>query len=981
MKIGLKITLSFSSIVLLTAAVGLLTSHISKKALVEAVGENSAVLAKQIMNNIERNIFYTYELFDQYAKDIYLQKFLEQANQDFDVMPDRELFIEEQERLWRSMAKESSSEFMQVLMNNSQAKSFKDRMQYYEEHNEHKLIGEIFVTNKYGVNVAQTNRTSDYRQDDEDWWQKAKAEGAFVGDYEFDESSGIYSIPFAIRVEDENGGFLGVIKIIYNFDDIIQIVNSIKEMSGHPSANYLLINNKGEVILATEVHDYDDDEFSQILMDVRNSQYDSDYYIKEANDHEEEELYAFAVSKGYRYLRNLGWTLVIEYETEEVLTSVEHVQSLILMVTSIAMILSIILGFLINRSVGVPLSELEKIADEIGKGNLEVPINIRGKNEVGRLAKAFKEMMLNLQKVTTSYDRLDIEVQERRKVEEDLRSSEERSRAIVETANDAFITMDDQGIIVQWNKKAEEMFGWAKHESLNKNLFELIIPLKYRQVYIQELKYYMATGESKFLNQTIEAQVLHRDEHVFPVEITIWLTELKGKHQFNAFIRDMTNRKKAEDRFKALLEATPDALVIINDEGKIVLTNKQAGKLFGYDRKDLIEKPLEYLLPEHFRSIHPHHRKEYFQSPTTRQMGTKELELKALHHRGHEFPVDVSLSPLEMTDGFFVISAIRDISQRKQEEKEMRAMNERLAIKGEESLKMFSELQEAHEQLKEAQAQVLQSEKLASIGQLAAGVAHEINNPVGFISSNLQTLEEYAAHYLKILRIVDNLKKALEVEDNAKAKKLLGEMKAFEEEVNLNFMINDMEGLLEESRQGLERVKKIVLDLRTFARDDKGEMEHVSIIEVIESILGIVHNEIKYKAEIIKDYGSDPLPLVRCNAQRIGQVFMNIIVNAAQAIEDKGKIYITITYDQSYVFIAIRDTGKGISKDKVLRIFEPFYTSKPVGQGTGLGLSISYEIVKKYQGDIKVISEEGQGTTFTIILPILNELNISEREA
>ncbi len=269
---------------------------------------------------------------------------------------------------------------------------------------------------------------------------------------------------------------------------------------------------------------------------------------------------------------------------------------------------------------------------------------------------------------------------------------------------------------------------------------------------------------------------------------------------------------------------------------------------------------------------------------------------------------------------------------------------------------------------KKLETMIFHAEKMAAVGQLAAGVAHEINNPVGFISNNLEMLEQYVGDYAKILRMVENLKKGIEEDNLEKIKHILKDISAFEKEINLDYVINDLSKLLQHTQRGIERIQKIVLDLRTFAREDNDTVEFVKIEEVIDNILNIVYNEIKYKAELKKNYGDTPL--VKGNTQRLGQVFINLLVNAVQAIEDKGVIEIA-TYQQGrHVCVEVSDTGKGISQEHLKKIFDPFFTTKPIGQGTGLGLSVSYEILKKHGGEMKVQSKVGQGTVFTVVLPL-----------
>lgn len=285
-----------------------------------------------------------------------------------------------------------------------------------------------------------------------------------------------------------------------------------------------------------------------------------------------------------------------------------------------------------------------------------------------------------------------------------------------------------------------------------------------------------------------------------------------------------------------------------------------------------------------------------------------------------------------------------------------------------ETTQMFDNLKESHEQLRQAQLQLMHSEKLASIGQLAAGVAHEINNPVGFISSNMEVLEEYIGNYTGIIKIIEDLKRQIMSGETEEARLTVLKLGKFEEEINLDYIMSDVNNLLDQSARGLDRIKKIITDLRAFAREDSEEaMESVKVEGVIDSVLSIVQNEIKYKAELSREYADTPP--VRCNAQRLGQVFINLLVNASQAMKKKGEIIVRTGLQGESVRIDVIDTGEGIAEGNLRKIFDPFFTTKPVGQGTGLGLSISYEIIKKHGGEILVQSKVGEGTTFTVILP------------
>jgi signal transduction histidine kinase len=275
----------------------------------------------------------------------------------------------------------------------------------------------------------------------------------------------------------------------------------------------------------------------------------------------------------------------------------------------------------------------------------------------------------------------------------------------------------------------------------------------------------------------------------------------------------------------------------------------------------------------------------------------------------------------------------------------------------------YERIKQTNNRLEEAQNQLLQSEKMASIGQLAAGVAHEINNPIGFVSSNLGSLRGYVEPIFDLLALLkDQPREALPAE-------LRDALVRLDKAVDLEFVQEDLPQLLNESEDGLLRVKKIVQDLKDFSRVDHADWQDADLNAGLDSTLNVVMNEVKYKAEVRKDYGV--LPPVRCIAAQLNQVFMNLIVNAAHAIAERGTItLVTRAVDDDWVCVEISDTGSGMSEEVKRRIFEPFFTTKPVGQGTGLGLSLSFSIVQKHGGRIEVDSEIGVGTRFKVWIPV-----------
>jgi len=287
---------------------------------------------------------------------------------------------------------------------------------------------------------------------------------------------------------------------------------------------------------------------------------------------------------------------------------------------------------------------------------------------------------------------------------------------------------------------------------------------------------------------------------------------------------------------------------------------------------------------------------------------------------------------------------------------EHRRIEQVLQKKQEEQHSLIRKLEDAHSQL-------LQSEKMASIGQLAAGVAHEINNPIGYVYSNLGTLEKYVQDAFGMLELYEQAESAI---TDAEVKSRL---QAAKQRLDLAYLKTDLRALMEESQEGITRVKKIVQNLKDFSHADSAdEWRYADLHRGLDSTLSIVNNEIKYKAEVVRQYGV--LPEVECLASQLNQVFMNLLVNAAHAIEQRGTITVSTGRQGDEVWVEIADTGHGIVPEHLQKIFDPFFTTKPIGKGTGLGLSLSYGIVQKHHGRIEVQSKAGKGTAFRVWLPI-----------
>ena len=312
----------------------------------------------------------------------------------------------------------------------------------------------------------------------------------------------------------------------------------------------------------------------------------------------------------------------------------------------------------------------------------------------------------------------------------------------------------------------------------------------------------------------------------------------------------------------------------------------------------------------------------------------------------------------------------RELLEKKLEDKnkELEETTLKLAMFADELSLANLQMEHDLDERKRLESQLVQIQKMESLGQLAAGVAHEINNPISFVTSNVSTVKEYLTTFIIIFEQLDVIKKASQEKDILMVQQACMEIQKIWKKDDMDFILSDIHALTSETQEGLHRVKEIVQNLKSFARLDESEFNEANLNECIESTIKLAWNELKYKCEIKRNYGE--IPLLACSAGQLNQVFMNLIVNAAQAINKNGIIEIETKTVKDKIIIRITDSGEGIPPENIKKLFDPFFTTKPVGSGTGLGLSISYSIIKRHHGDISVTSEMGKGTTFTITLPL-----------
>lgn len=512
-----------------------------------------------------------------------------------------------------------------------------------------------------------------------------------------------------------------------------------------------------------------------------------------------------------------------------------------------------------------------------------------------------------------------------------------RIEVILATTSHGFVAMDTQDVITECNQAMTQLVGITSNVLIGKRYCTLI-----------------ASDNCIDMqgNYQVEALVRRADGKTIPCLVYgTAVTDDQGKLLYSfALFSDISQRKKTESslvrsetRFRTLFDATSEAVMLLGQEGFIDCNNATLA-LFGcLSKNDFCSKqPCDFSPPTQMDG-----RDSVIcaNEMITRAMQNGSNRFEWVHRRidnGKDFPAEVSLSTMTLEGQSVILATVHDITHRKRYETKLL-------------------------QLAEAQSQLLQSEKMATIGQLAAGVAHELNNPIAFVNSNLGTLETYIKDLLEIIETYHaniNPDLLVKIEDIRTRKEF-------------DYLLSDIFQIVDESKDGLSRMRRIVQDLKDFSRVGESEWQPTNLHHCLNSTLNIVWHELKYKCKVTKNYAED-LPQICCIASQINQAFMNLLVNAGHAIEKQGEISLTTRRnptDNSTVQILIADNGIGIAPENLKRIFDPFFTTKPVGQGTGLGLSITWNIIDKHQGSLDVNSTLGEGTTFIITLPIVHSQN------
>ena len=574
---------------------------------------------------------------------------------------------------------------------------------------------------------------------------------------------------------------------------------------------------------------------------------------------------------------------------------------------------------------------------------------------------------------------------------ETLRRKEREEGALLDSIPNLVWFLDASLRIVWANRVFEEETGWTMDTLRGKTAVDIWGEAETRWFKADN---YQAMQTRQTVKKEYELTMGNGQHGHYLISRTPVFDEAGQPSGIVCVAHDITTATEMQDLLQATLRELEYQKIALDEHAIVSITDAKGVIKYVNDRFCGISQydKLELLGKTHAILTSGHHPPEFFGDMWATIASGKVWrgEIRNRRKSGSHYWVETTIVPFldEARRPYQYVSIRTDITSLKEAEAELRdakeLLEQRVEARTEELRRAKKELeadiaerQHAEQRLRESNAeltainrkledarnQLLQSEKMASVGQLAAGVAHEINNPIGYVYSNLSTLGGYVEDLLRVLDAYEAAESA--IGDDATREKL----RRVRGDADLAFLRQDVIALMGESREGIERVKKIVRDLKDFSRQDvSDEWQVADLHKGLDSTLNIVWNELKYKAEVRKEYGD--LPEIDCLPSQLNQVFLNMLVNAGHAIGDKGIITLRTGHEGEQVWVEISDNGHGIAPEHLQRIFDPFFTTKPVGKGTGLGLSLSYSIVQKHGGRIDVKSVVGVGTTFRIALPI-----------
>lgn len=765
-----------------------------------------------------------------------------------------------------------------------------------------KEVYALIVVDTKGRYVGGIKEDVEKNYSNEKWFKDSiNNSKVYVGDLKLDATFGMYLMSIAAPVMDYERA-IGVVVIKYSVDKLLEVVNSVRiEGTGHAT----LVDSNGSILMCPIFPPRSHNAERSLIRLVSSSKPGWDVAEDDAHGGKNS-IIGFApvestLNTANNWFDGNRWYIFIRQSPSEMYAPIYSLLLRVSIFGSVLISLLSLTGVYAAKNIVRPINELYKGVEFITQGKLDYRLNIKTNDEIEKLADEFNKMAGELQRTYTA-------LEERNK---ELETSESRYKDLVENSPEMIHSVDINRYFVHVNKTELNILGYTLHEMQNKRI-EDVVPDEDKEKLVKHIARSAKEGIS-----TIETQFISKGGKRTDVEVTATAQYHPIDGHFvktRAFVRDITDRKKLERQLKEyydtleqkvnnrtkelketkeylenLLETANDVIYTLNNDGIITYVNKKIEE-WGYKKDELIGNSFLTILSNR-------HQGERFRKTVTEGV-RQTYEVEVIDKSGDRKYAALSISPLRSNEGKIVevLGIAKDITSQKLLEQ-----------------------------------QVIQAEKMSAIGQLAAGIAHEINNPLG-----------------GILNCLYNLRK----------KRLSPER---EEEY-----IKSME-------DGIHRVQRTVDQLLDFSQQHEPKLTSVDINNLVEGVLSLINYAIKKNGIKLKKEFAASLPQLMADQHKMGQVVMNILLNAVQAIKGKGQIRVKTFKENGWCCIEVMDNGNGIPPDILPRIFDPFFTTKDVGKGTGLGLAVSRGIVEIHSGRIDVKSELGKGTTFTVKLPINNQ--------
>jgi PAS domain S-box-containing protein len=611
------------------------------------------------------------------------------------------------------------------------------------------------------------------------------------------------------------------------------------------------------------------------------------------------------------------------------------------------------------------------------------------------------------------------------KVRMALRESEAKFQSVMESAIDAIISADAEGKTLSWNKAATSMFGHTEAEVLGKSI-EIIIPERFRTAHAEGIKRVSSGGATHAIGKTVELAAICKSGDEIPVELSLATWFLDEKRYYTGIIRDIGERKQAEQKFRSVTESAIDAIISANNKGEIISWNQAATKILGFSEEEAVGQWVEIIIPERFHKAHRNGMDRFSKTGEAHAIG-KTVELAARNKSGDEIPIELSLSTWMVRNERYYTGIIRDIGERKHAEEALRQSEKELRRKSLEMKEKNQELEATLKQINEMHNQMIIQEKMASLGKLSAGMAHELNNPASaaqrsaaHLQSILLKLQEVLARIGSIpfeerqiktfavldvlarershepveLNVLTRTDREIALEEWLRGQGCRDHGEVVPALVNVGFVKEDLDelmkpftgeqvpvvirwfglkltiySLVEEIGLATGRIVTLVKALKTYTYMDQAPVQSIDLRKELDNTLIILRSKLKKGVEVVREYAED-LPAIEAYASELNQVWTNLIDNGIDAMEGSGTLIIRAKREDPWLVVEIEDSGPGIPPEHLPKIFDPFFTTKPPGEGTGLGLNISRNlIVKKHHGEMSVKSKPGS-TCFTVHLPM-----------